>query len=227
MTNTRKILTGMVAATGLAFATVTVYAAPPAGYGPGSGGCAYSGAGPGMAGAGAWGGGAMGRGMMAYGGGPRGGYGPGMMGQGGGPRGGYGPGMMSGGGFGPGAAAGGRAAVNMEERMDARQSFLKNELKITADQQAAWDAFATQAKTQAATMQAFHAQPPSTAQTATERIEQRAERAKLRAEQMKTMSAAVKDLYAVLTPEQKAVADQHFGGPRLSQAGPRGYGRSN
>lgn len=211
MTNTRKILTGMVAATGLAFATVTVYAAPPAGYGPGSAGCVYSGAGPGMAGAGAWGG-PMGRGMMAYGGGPRGGYGPGMM---------------SGAGFGPGAAAGGRAAMNMEERMDARQSFLKNELKITADQQAAWDAFATQAKAQAATMQAFHAQPPSTAQTAPERIEQRAERAKLRAEQMKTMSAAVKDLYAVLTPEQKAVADQHFGGARLSQAGPRGYRRSN
>lgn len=208
MTNTRKILAGMVAATGLAFATVTVYAAPPAGYGPESGGCAYSGAGPGMAG-----GGAMGRGMMAHGSGPRGGHGPGMMGYGG--------------GFGPGAAAGGKAAVNMEERMDARQSFLKNELKITADQQAAWDAFAAQAKTQAATMQAFHAQPPSTAQTATERIEQRAERAKLRAEQMKTMSAAVKDLYAVLTPEQKAVADQHFGGPRLSQAGPRGYGRWN
>ncbi len=212
MTNTRKILTGMVAATGLAFATVTVYAAPPAGYGPGSGGCAFSGAGPGTAGAGASGGGPMG---------------PGMMGHGGGPRGGYGPGMMGGGGFGPGAAAGGRAAVNMEERMDARQSFLKNELKITADQQAAWDAYATQAKTQVATMQAFHAQPPSTAQTATERIEQRAERAKLRAEQMKAMSAAVKDLYAALTPEQKTIADQHFGGHRLSQAGPRGYGRSN
>ena len=150
----------------------------------------------------------MGPGMMGYGGG----YGPGMMGNGRG---------MMGGGFGPGAAAG----AGFTEHMDARLSFLKNELKITSDQQAAWDAYAAQAKTQAATMQAFHAQPPSTAQTATERIEQRAERAKLRAEQMKAMSAAVKDLYAALTPEQKAVADQHFGGPRLSQRGPRGYGR--
>lgn len=212
MTNTRKILAGVAVATGFAVATTMVYAAPPAGYGPGSGGCAYSGAGPGMAGAGAWGSGAMGRGMMAYGSGPRGGYGPGMMG---------------GGGFGPGAAAGGGPAANMDARMDARLSFLKTELKITSDQQAAWDAYATQAKAQAATMQAFHAQPPSTVQTATERIEQRAERATLRAEQMKAMSAAVKDLYAALTPEQKAVADQHFGGPRMSQAGPRGYGRRN
>jgi len=211
MTNTRKILAGVAVAAGFAVATTMVYAAPPAGYGPGSGGCAYSGAGPGMAGAGAWGGGPMGRGMMGSGSGPRGGYGPGMMG---------------GGGFGPGAAGGG-PAVNMDARMDARLSFLKTELKITSDQQAAWDAYATQAKAQAAAMQAFRAQPPSTAQTATERIDQRAERATLRAEQMKVMSAAVKDLYAALTPEQKAVADQHFGGPRMSQAGPRGYGRRN
>lgn len=226
MTNTRKILAGVAVAAGFAVATTMVYAAPPAGYGPGSGGCAFSGAGPGAAGPGAWGGGPMGRGMMGYGGGPRSGYGPGMMGYGGGARGGYGPGMMGGGGFGPGAAGGG-PAVNMDARMDARLSFLKTELKITSDQQAAWDAYATQAKAQAATMQAFHAQPPSTAQTTTERIEQRAERATLRAEQMKAMSAAVKDLYAALTPEQKAVADQHFGGPRMSQAGPRGYGRRN
>lgn len=206
MTNTRKILTGVAAAASLAFATVTVYAAPPAGYGPGAGGCAFNGAGPGVAGAGTWGGGPMGRGMM---GGGMGGYGPGMMG----------------GGYGPGAAAGGGPAVNMGERMDARLSFLKGELKITSDQEAAWGAYATQAKAQAAAMQAFHAQPPSAAQTPAERIEQRADRAKLHAEQLKTMSAAVKDLYAVLTPEQKAVADQHFGGRRLSQAGPRSYGR--
>lgn len=221
MTNTRKILTGVAAAAGLAFATVTVYAAPPAGYGPGAGGCAFDGAGPGTAGAGTWGGGPMGRGMM---GGGMGGYGPGMMAYGGGPRGGYGPGMM-GGGYGPGAAAGGGPAVNMGERMDARLSFLKGELKITSDQEAAWGAYATQAKAQAAAMQAFHAQTPSAAQTPAERIEQHAERAKLRAEQLKVMGAAVKDLYAVLTPEQKAVADQHFGGPRLGQGGPRGYGR--
>lgn len=217
MRNTRKILAGVAIAACLAVGTAIVDAAPPGGFGPGAGGCAFNGAGPG---AGAWGGGPMGPGMMGYGGG----YGPGMMGYGGGPRGGYGPGMMGyGGGYGPGAAAG----TGPVEHMDARLSFLKDQLKITADQQAAWDAYATQAKAQATTMQAFHSQPFPTAQTPAERVEQHADRAKLRAEQMKAMSAAVKDLYAALTPEQKAVADQHFGGPRMSQAGPRGYGRRN
>lgn len=212
MRNTRKILTGIAVAAGLAVGTAIVYAAPPAGYGPGSGGCAY-GAGGGGYGPGMMGGG-YGPGMMGNGGGPRGGYGPGQ-------RGGNGPGMM--GGYGPGAAAG----AGPVEHMDARLAFLKDQFQITPDQQAAWDAYATQAKTQAATMQAFHSQAFSAEQTPAERIEQRADRAKLRSEQMKAMSVAVKDLYAALTPEQKAVADRHFGGQRLSQRGPRGSGRWN
>lgn len=217
MKNTRKILTSLAVAAGLAAGTALVYAAPPAGFGPGSAGCAF-GAGPAS-----WGGGPMGPGMMG------GGHGPGMMGYGPGPRGGHGPGMM---GYGPGPrggsgpGAGAAPAVNIEERVNARLSFLKDQIKITADQQKAWDAYAAQVKTQAATMQAFHATPPGAVQTPAEGIEQRANRATLRAEQLKAMSAAVKDLYAALTPEQKTVADRHFGGQRLSQ-GPRGYGRWN
>jgi LTXXQ motif family protein len=214
MRNTRKILIGMLAAAGLAAAGSTVYADPPGGFGPGYGGCAFGAGGPGA-------GGGYGPGMMGYGGGPRGGYGPGMMGYGGGPRGGYGPGMMGyGGGYGPGAAGAGPA-----ENVEARLAFLKNELKITADQEAAWDAYATQTKTQVATMVAFHAQGPIAADTAAERIEQHAARMKLRADQSQAMSTAVKDLFAVLTPEQKTIANQYFGGPRIGQAGPRGYGR--
>ncbi len=214
MTTTRKILVGIAAAAGLAAATAAVYADPPGGFGPGGWGGGYMGAGMMHQGGG------YGPGMMGYGG-PRGGYGPGMMGYGG-PRGGYGPGAAAGApceGFGPGAAAGGPAA-----RMDQRLSFLRNELKITADQESAWNAYAAQAKAQVDTMVAFHAQPPSAAQSPTERIDQHAERMNLRAKQLTAMSAAVKDLYAVLTPEQKAVADLHFGGRRLSQ-GPRGYVR--
>ncbi len=216
MKNTRKILTSLAVAAGLAAGTALVYAAPPGGFGPGAGGCPFNaGAGPA-----AWGGGPMGPGMMG------GGYGPGMMGYGPGRHGGgYGPGMMGNrGGYGPGAGA--APAVNIEERVNARLSFLKDQIKITADQQKAWDAYAAQVKSQADTMQAFRSQSPATAQTPVERIEQRADQAKLRADQMKVMSAAVKDLYAALTPEQKAVADRHFGGQRLSQ-GPRGYGRWN
>jgi len=208
MTTSRKVLAGVVVAAGLSAATAAVYADPPGGFGRGG-----------------WGGGHMGAGMMHQGWG----HGPGMMGYGG-PRGGYGPGMM---GYGPGAAAGApcegfgpgaATAAGPTERLEQRLSFLKNELKITSDQDAAWNAYAEQAKAQATTMEAFHAQGPSAAQSPTERMDQHAERMNLRAKQVTAMSAAVKDLYAVLTPEQKAVADQHFGGRRLSQ-GPRGYVR--
>lgn len=198
MTTTRKILTG-VAAAGLLAATALAYADPPGGYGPGG-----------------WGGGYRGAGMMSQGGG----YGPGMMGYGG-PRGGYGPGAAAGApcqGYGPGAAAG----VGPEARMEQRLTFLKNELKITPDQEAAWNAYAENAKAQAVTMEAFRAQSPAAAQSPAERIEQHADRMNLRAKQMTAVSAAVKDLFAVLTPEQRAVADQYFGGRRFSQAGPRG-----
>ena len=58
-----------------------------------------------------------------------------------------------------------------------------------------------------------------------DRMIQRAELMKQRTASMEAMGTALKDLYAVLTPEQKAVADQHFGGWRVAQAGPRGgYG---
>lgn len=232
MKSTRKIWIGMLAAAGLAAAGSAVYADPPWGYG--GGGCAFGVSGAPM------GGGGYGPGMMGYGGGPRGGYGPGMMG--GGPRGGYGPGACGqggpgsaacdgtgpGGGYGAGPRGGygqGAAGAGPTERVEARLAFLKNELKITADQEAAWNAYAAQAKTQAETMAAFHAQGPIAAETPAERIEQHAARMRLRADQAQAMSGAVKELFAVLTPEQKTIANQHFGGRRIGQAGPRGYGR--
>jgi len=196
MRNTRKIIAGLVTAAALATVGATAYAFP--GGGPGSG-CAY---------------GAQGAGPMG------GGYGPGMMG--GGPRGGYGPGMMGGGprgGFGPGMAQGNPAANSA-----ARLAFLQTELKITADQESAWQAYAKQVKAQAESMQALRTQAAAAAQTAPERLNQRAAFAKQRAANMESMSVALNDLYAVLTPEQKAIADQHFGGGRMAQGGPRGYG---
>lgn len=200
MKKTRKLLVGVLAAAGIVGAAAIAYADPPGGFGPG-----MMGAGPGMMGHGPGGGGAMGPGMMGYGG-PGGGHGPGMMG------GGWGPG----GGFGPGTAAGPVA------HQEARLAFLKSELKITAAQEPAWEAYAKQAKAQAEAMETFRTQPPAIAQTTPERLEQRADFAKQRAEQIKAASAAVKDLYAVLTPEQKATADRYFGGMHVTQ---RGYGR--
>jgi len=201
----RKALIGMLAAAGLATAGALAFADPPGGFGGGAGDCGYGAGGAGWAQ-----GGGHGPGMMGYGGGPRGGYGPGMRGFDGG----------RGGGYGPGAAGAG-----VTERVDARLAYLKDSLKITPEQESAWDAYATQVKAQAATMAAFHAQGPATGETAAERIEQHASRMKLRAEQAQAMSASVKELFAVLTPEQQTIANQHFGGPRYGQAGGRGYGR--
>lgn len=46
--------------------------------------------------------------------------------------------------------------------------------------------------------------------SAPERMSQHTEMMKQRLAGMETMANAVKDLYAILTPEQKAIADKHF-----------------
>jgi len=154
-----------------------------------------------------WGGGGPGWGS----GGPGwGGGGPGMMGYGGGMH----HGMMRGGprGFGPGAGA---PAFNV----DARLAALKTELKISSNQESAWNAYAAQVKKQSEAMQALFAKAPAQAQSAPERMAQRAEFAKVRATNMEAMSGVVKGLYATLTAEQKTLADQFLAG------GGRGAGR--
>ena len=138
------------------------------------------------------------------------GYGPGAgMGPGGGMGWGMGGGM---GGYGMGPRA--SANVNPASIMEGRLAFLKSELKITSAQEAAWQAYAAKAKQQAEAMQAWHntrfnTQPPA---SAPDRIAQHNEFMKQRVAQMDGMTTALKDLYAALTPEQKAIADQQLGG---------------
>jgi hypothetical protein len=100
-----------------------------------------------------------------------------------------------------------------------RLAYLKNELKITADQETAWNAYAANLKANAAAMEGFRNAMFST-QEPVDRMSQRAEHMKARAAGMESMSTALKDLYAVLTPEQKTIADANFGG-RFG-GGPRG-----
>lgn len=158
------------------------------------------------------------------------GYGPGWgMGQGYGPGAGMGPGQGYGPGYGPGAGMGrgmghwggpgpmGRGmgpqgVGNPGAMADARNAYLKSELKITPAQESAWKAFADQAKQQAEAMQAWRSTVQGSAQaTAPERLDLRNQIMKKRQEQMEKGSAAFKELYAVLSPEQKALADQRFG----------------
>jgi len=153
--------------------------------------------------------------------GMEGGWGPGsMMGHGYGPGAGYG--MGPGGGRGPGFGPGAGARGNPTAAAEARLAYLKSELKITSGQEAAWKTFADQARQQAEAMQALRTtMQGSTAATAPERLELRNQVMKKRQEQMEKSTGALKDLYAALTPEQKAIVDQRFA------AGPgsgRGFG---
>ena len=130
---------------------------------------------------------------------------------------GYGPGYGMGMGYGPGPGMGRgmgpQGYGNPAAMADARLAYLKSELKITSGQEAAWKAFADNAKQQAEAMQALRATVQGSTQAAApERMEQRNKIMKQRQEQMEKSTAAFKDLYAALTPEQKALADQRFGG---------------
>lgn len=191
MKRVTKIAIGVGTALSLGLATAVV-SAHPYGNGPGWGMGQGMGYGPGHGpGAG------MGRGM-----GPGGGPGP----MGGGPMG-YGP-MGHGMGHGMGPQAYGNPGAAAESRL----AGLKSELKITAAQESAWKAFADQTKQQAEAMQAWMTTVQGSAQaSAPERIELRNQIMKKRQEQMEKSTVAFKDLYAVLTPEQKALADQHMG----------------
>lgn len=144
---------------------------------------------------------------MGQDGGP--GYGPGAgMWRGMGPADGgpMGYGSMGRGGMGPHAWGNPAAAI------ESRLSSLKSELKITPDQEVAWKKFADQAKQQAEDMQTLMSAVQGGAQvSAPERLELRNQAMKKRQEQMEKGTTAFKDLYAVLSPEQKARADRHVG----------------
>jgi len=126
----------------------------------------------------------------------------GQMGQGMGPG---MPGMRMGPGHGP------MAGVDPAAMVDGRLSELKAQLKITTAQEDAWQAFAAQAKQQAASMQAMRAQMQTGTGTAPEQMRQRAAAMQQRAAGMTTMTDAFGALYGVLTPEQKTIADQNVG----------------
>ena len=133
---------------------------------------------------------------------------------------GYGPGAGMGRGMGPmgyGRGIGPQGYGNASAMAYARLAFLKSELKITSGQETAWQAFVAKAKQQAEGVQAAITKMRDTQTSVPDRLAQRTEFMKQRLAGMETMTAAVKDLYAALTPEQKAVADQRF-------AGGRGYG---
>jgi protein CpxP len=115
-----------------------------------------------------------------------------------------------------GAMHGGPMFGDPSARAEQHLSDLKGRLNITPAQEKPWQAFADAVKKQAQTMVAMRASMQSPAGTTTERMDQRIAFMKLGLDNMQAVDGSAKELYAVLTPEQKAAFDQ---------AGPgRGYG---
>lgn len=123
------------------------------------------------------------------------------------PEGGGGMMMMHGGPHGAHGPRGGGDPVAQSEK---RLAEFKTQLKITPAQESAWQAFANRASQQAQAMKTLMAQQPDTSGTAPERMARHTEQMKTRLADMEAMNKVVKDLYAVLTPEQRTLADQHF-----------------
>jgi Spy/CpxP family protein refolding chaperone len=120
---------------------------------------------------------------------------------------------------------GGPAATNLAD--------VKTTLKITAEQEGAWNAYAAVVTRHADArnnmrdkMQAQHADPKA---SLPDRSAMQETMLQFRQEMQTQRTAALKDLYAVLTPEQKTLADQNLNGMRgmrgQGMAGPMGGGR--
>lgn len=133
---------------------------------------------------------------------------------------GMGMGMMGGmgkqGKMGPGAQ--GKGQVDFAASAAARLDKLKADLKITPEQEKAWQGFADQSKKQIEQMQAMRTQfqppaanaTPATLPSTPERMEKAIEFMKQRLTHMEEMNASMKNLYATLTPDQKTIIEKHF-----------------
>ena len=161
---------------------------------------------------GGWGGYGPGSGMHGFG------MGYGMHGYGMGPGAGMGYGMP---GYGMGYGAYPGAA---EERL----AGLKAELGITAQQEPAWQAFVKSVKQREESRSAWFAKQREAraAGSLPERLAQRDEFFKQQQAERQASTAALKELYTALSPEQKEIADERFGGfgPRYGSGYGRGYG---
>ena len=170
-------------------------------------------------------------GGWGYGHGMGQGMGPGM-GYGMGPGMGYGMGRGMGPGMGPGMGWGmGGGFAGSETAVAERLASLKSELKITAAQEAAWTALEKQAKEQFTSTQAIHRQmqeqmhgPQAAEKSAADFAALRESMFALQKSNAEARTAALKDLYAVLTTEQKTAADRLFGGPGFARGPGRGFG---
>ncbi|NWG31644.1 MAG: Spy/CpxP family protein refolding chaperone [Rhodocyclaceae bacterium] len=123
------------------------------------------------------------------------------------------PGNPAGPGMGPGPMGkmGRHAAMRFDpaERARAHLDYLKYHLKITPEQEALWNAYAEKVQAEAGKgLAEIRALADDTKLSAPERLAKRESLMEERLAAMKAVHESFNRLYAALTPEQKAIADQ-------------------
>ena len=119
-------------------------------------------------------------------------------------------------GPGDGCAIPGNITANPDQ-IDSHLAQVKEDLSIGSKQEAAWAAFAKTIKQQKTEMMSAmqerrqHASSAQSTQSAPDRIDERTQLMKQRVAGMETVASAMKQLYVVLTPQQKEILDARFG----------------
>lgn len=127
-----------------------------------------------------------------------------------------GSGMMGPGMMGP-EGPDGMMCTMMGRHVEGRLAFIKTELKITADQEPLWNAYADAARANAkamsgrcATMMGRGTEP---ATSLPDRLDQHEQVMSAHLDALRAMNKALKPLYAALTTEQKKEFDEIGWGP--------------
>lgn len=112
--------------------------------------------------------------------------------------------------MGDGAWAGGHGPAGMahDDIAGARLDALKQSLQLTSQQEPAWNAFAAAAQAQAKRMGEMRDEMRTASQTLPERIDRASKFAQERERASAQVGTAVKSLYDVLTPAQRARLDR-------------------
>ncbi|WP_395403198.1 Spy/CpxP family protein refolding chaperone [Pseudoduganella sp. UC29_106] len=110
--------------------------------------------------------------------------------------------------------------AKMAERMDKRMQKLHDALKLTSNQEGAWQTYASAIKADMPTTRPDFASFKNL--SAPEKMEKRIEFAKTHITHMENHLAALKTFYAVLTPEQQKTFDQAMSHGRHGRGGHHG-----
>ena len=117
---------------------------------------------------------------------------------------------------GDGCAIPGNITANPDQ-IDSHLAQVKEDLSIGSKQEAAWAAFAKTIKQQKTEMMSAmqerrqHASSAQSTQSVPDRVDERTQLMKQRVAGMETVASAMKQLYIVLTPQQKEILDARFG----------------